>query len=76
MREEIEERLFGWTDNAELNKYLVYAILEHIILKVVPELKDKTASELLAERGVDMLEYAQGDGEVVRNGGREKVNGA
>ncbi|KIY00167.1 uncharacterized protein Z520_03852 [Fonsecaea multimorphosa CBS 102226] len=55
MRIEVEERLLGWTDDAEMNKYLVYAILEHVLVKLVPEMKDKTPSELLAERGVDWV---------------------
>lgn len=59
MRMEIEERMLGWTDDAEMNKYLVYTILEHVILKLVPEMKDKTPSELLAERGVDLLEFEE-----------------
>ena len=57
MQSEIEERMLGWTDDAELNKYLIYAILEHIVVKLVPELREKTPSELLAERGVDLLDY-------------------
>lgn len=59
MQSEIEERLLGWTDDAELNKYLIYAILEHIVLKLVPEMKDKTPSELLAERGAEFLEFEE-----------------
>ncbi|OAP58062.1 hypothetical protein AYL99_07152 [Fonsecaea erecta] len=61
MRIEVEERLLGWTDDAELNKYLIYAILEHVLLKLVPEMKDKTPSELLAERGVDLGPSGEGD---------------
>ncbi|EXJ63750.1 hypothetical protein A1O7_00085 [Cladophialophora yegresii CBS 114405] len=57
IREEIEERLLGWTDDGEMNMYLVYAILEYVVLKLVPEMKDKTPSELLAERGVDILDF-------------------
>lgn len=52
MRNEVEERILGWTDDVELNKYLVYAILEHLVVKLVPEMRNKTTSELLAERGV------------------------
>ncbi|KAJ9608418.1 hypothetical protein H2200_007406 [Cladophialophora chaetospira] len=69
MQSEVEERLLGWTDDPELNKYLIYAILEYIVLKLVPELKDKTPSELLAERGVDLIEFEEAD--VVE----KKVNG-
>jgi hypothetical protein len=73
---EIEERLLGWTEDAELNKYLIYAVLEHIILRIVPELKDKTASELLAERGVDLLEYENEVIDVSEKDSTGKVNGS
>ena len=56
MQSEVEERMLGWTDDAEMNKYLIYAILDYVVLKLVPEMKDKTPSELLAERGIDLLE--------------------
>jgi hypothetical protein len=72
MREEVEERLLGWIDDTEMNKYLVYGILEYVVLKLVPEMKDKTPSELLAERGVDMIEFQEG--EVAEK--KVKVNGA
>ncbi|EXJ73073.1 uncharacterized protein A1O5_04222 [Cladophialophora psammophila CBS 110553] len=61
IRIEVEERLLGWTDDVEMNKYLVYAILEHVLLKLVPEMKDKTPSALLAERGVDLLASEEGE---------------
>ncbi|OCT53122.1 hypothetical protein CLCR_10895 [Cladophialophora carrionii] len=74
MREEIEERLLGWIDDVEMNKYLVYAILEYVVLKLVPEMKDKTPSELLAERGVDILDFQEG--EEATEKAKVKVNGA
>jgi hypothetical protein len=55
LRLEVEERILAWTDDRELNKYLVYAILEHIILRLVPEMVYKTPTELLAERGVNLV---------------------
>ncbi|KIW25089.1 uncharacterized protein PV07_10759 [Cladophialophora immunda] len=61
MRIEVEERLLGWTEDAEMNKYLIYAILEHVLLRLVPEMKDKTPSELLAERGVDLVTSGEGE---------------
>ncbi|KIW79049.1 hypothetical protein Z517_08889 [Fonsecaea pedrosoi CBS 271.37] len=61
MRIEVEERLLGWVDDAEMNKYLIYAILEHVLLKLVPEMIDKTPSELLAERGVDLVASGEVD---------------
>jgi len=44
----------GWTNDVELNKYIIYAILEHVVIRLVPEIKGKTPTELLAERGVDL----------------------
>ncbi|KAK7892736.1 hypothetical protein LTR67_006973 [Exophiala xenobiotica] len=52
MRAEIEESILCWTDDVELNKYLVYSILDHVLLRLVPEMQGKTPIELLAERGV------------------------
>jgi hypothetical protein len=48
---EIEEMLdvFG---NTQMNKYLVYGIIELVVLRLVPEMGEKVWSELLAERGV------------------------
>jgi hypothetical protein len=41
-----------------LNKYLIYGILECIVVRLVPEMAAKTPSELLAERGVAVDEEA------------------
>jgi hypothetical protein len=38
------------------NKHLVYNILELIIVRLVPELRESTPSELLSERGVLVAE--------------------
>ncbi|KAL2438819.1 hypothetical protein ABEF95_014208 [Exophiala dermatitidis] len=56
MRREIEDRLLGWMDDAAMNKFLVYAILEHVVVRLIPEMVDKTPSELLADRGVSLTE--------------------
>ena len=50
-REQVEDilDLFG---DARINKYLIYGILETIIVRLVPEMESKTPSELLTERGV------------------------
>lgn len=61
MRVEVEDRILGWTDDAVMNKYLVYAILEHVILRLVPEMRDRTTSELLAERGVSFVDDENGE---------------
>jgi len=68
MRSEIEERMLGWADDVELNKYLVYAILEHVVLRLVPEIRGKTPSELLAERGVVFIGDLEGEAVEVQKG--------
>lgn len=50
--DEIEEEILGWSDDVWLNKYLIYGILEIVLCRICPEIKDKSPSELLAERGV------------------------
>ena len=47
---EIEEILDVFGDSY-MNKHFLYSILELIVLRLVPEILDKTPSELLAERG-------------------------
>jgi len=61
MRREVEESMLAWTDDVELNKFLVYAILEHVVTRLVPEIRGKTPSELLAERGVLVNGDVDGD---------------
>jgi len=66
---QVEEILdvFG---NAYMNKHLVYNILELVVVRLVPELGEKTTGELLAERGVvagigqDMADHAEDAGVV------------
>jgi hypothetical protein len=66
MRAEIEESILCWTDDVELNKYLIYSILDHVLLRLVPEMQGKTPIELLAERGVVLTNSeADADGEEV-----------
>lgn len=51
MISQIEEMLdiFG---NPYMNKHLVYNIAELVLVRLVPEMAESTAGELLAERGV------------------------
>ncbi|KEF57936.1 uncharacterized protein A1O9_05858, partial [Exophiala aquamarina CBS 119918] len=49
--DEIEEEILGWSDDLWLNKYLIYGILELVLCRICPEMRDKLPSELLAERG-------------------------
>jgi len=61
MRAQIEESMLCWTDDAELNKHLIYSILDLILLRLVPEMQGKTPIELLAERGVVLSGEADGE---------------
>ncbi|KIV88111.1 hypothetical protein PV10_09037 [Exophiala mesophila] len=65
--DEVEEVILGWTDDLDLNKYLVYGLLETIILKICPEMVDKTPTELLAERGVNFAENGAEDVDDVKS---------
>ena len=49
---QIEHDVLDFLDDQYLNKHLVYAILELVLIKLVPELEEQPISELLAERGV------------------------
>jgi len=51
--DEIVEDILDPLDDIYLNKHLMYAILELILVKLIPELGEQPISELLAERGVD-----------------------
>lgn len=60
----VEEILDVFGDE-RLNKYLIYGILECIVVRLVPELAEMTPSELLAERGIvvgDQEELLQTNG--------------
>lgn len=56
--EEIIEDLLDPLDDVYLNKHLVYAVLELILIRLIPELAEQPVSDLLAERGVDWEEVA------------------
>lgn len=58
--DEVEEEILGWTDDVWLNKYLIYGFLELILCQICPELKAKSPSELLAERGVHLPADVEG----------------
>ncbi|EXJ81223.1 hypothetical protein A1O3_07513 [Capronia epimyces CBS 606.96] len=72
VQREVEERILGWTDDVEMNKFVVYAVLEHVVLRLIPEMVGKTPSELLAERGVSLTETSDMDGDVNGHGEKEK----
>ncbi len=52
MLDEVEEDILDPFGDESMNKHLIYSILELVVLRLVPEMADKTPSELLAERGV------------------------
>lgn len=52
----IEADILDPLDDLYLNKHLIYAILETILVKLIPELGEQPVSELLAERGVGVDE--------------------
>lgn len=53
---QIEADVLDVLDDQYLNKHLVYAILELILIRLIPELEEQPISELLAERGVVMAD--------------------
>ncbi|KIW16017.1 hypothetical protein PV08_06068 [Exophiala spinifera] len=61
MSTEIEDSILCWTNDLDLNKYLVYSILEHILLRLVPEMEGKTPSEILADRGIALDDAKEGE---------------
>ena len=52
MLAEVEEDILDPFTNESMNKHLIYGILELIVVRLVPEMAEKTPSELLDERGV------------------------
>ena len=46
------EAILETVGDRRMNKYLIYGILESIVVKLVPEMLEKTPVQLLAERGV------------------------
>jgi len=64
--DEIVEDILNPLDDVYLNKHLAYAILELILVRLIPELAEQPLSDLLAERGVDWEEVnvlEDGDGD-------------
>jgi len=49
---QIEEGVLDVFGDAYMNKHLIYGILELVMVRLVPELLEKTPTELLADRGV------------------------
>ena len=50
--EEVEADILDCFSNENMNKHLIYGILELIIVRLIPEMAEKSPSALLAERGV------------------------
>ena len=51
--------------DAELNRYWIYGLLELFLVRLAPELADRSWSELMRERGVEVDVVEEGDGGVV-----------
>jgi hypothetical protein len=66
MIEQVEQILDVFGD-AYLNKHLVYHILELVIVRLVPELRESTPSQLLSERGVLLAEGTEKGGMKILN---------
>jgi len=49
--DEIDDILDVFGD-VQMNKYLMYGIVELVVIRLVPEMAEKGRGELLAERGV------------------------
>ena len=61
MTEQLESLLAIFGD-AYLNKHWVYAVLELVLLRLVPEMGERTTRELLVERGVGGAYEGEGEG--------------
>lgn len=48
---EVEQELDIWGDNY-LNKHLAYALVELVVVRILPELAERGPREGLSERGV------------------------
>lgn len=57
--QEVETAVLDIFSDDNMNKHLVYGILELTLVKLLPELAEKTPGELLAERGVSIDTIAQ-----------------
>lgn len=51
--EAIENGLLDPFSDAYCNKHLIYAIIELVLVKLIPELSEHTISSLMEERGID-----------------------
>ena len=54
MEHAVEEDVLDVFGSSYMNKHLIYGILELVIVRLVPELAEKTPGELLAERGIEI----------------------
>ena len=52
--EAFEDEVLDLFSDSNMNKHLIYNVLEMILVTLLPELAEKTPSDLLAERGVSM----------------------
>ena len=48
------EEMLDVFGDARLNKYCIYSILELFLVRLVPEIREKSWSELMRDRGIDV----------------------
>jgi hypothetical protein len=63
MVEQVEEDVLVCFGDEDMNKHLIYGVLELLIVRLVPEMREGAPSELLAERGVVLRAENQETGE-------------
>jgi len=59
---QVEETILDVFGDAYMNKHLIYGILELLMVRLAPEMLEKTPMELLAERGLVFEIGAEGKG--------------
>lgn len=52
IRSAIERDILDLFSDSYCNKHLVFAIIEAVVVKVIPELADQGVAELMADRGL------------------------
>jgi hypothetical protein len=70
MVEQVEENVLECFGDENMNKHLIYGILELIVVRLVPEMGERGVSELMAERGVVL---ANGQGQTQETGEKEDI---
>lgn len=64
--ETIESDILDLFEDEYCNKHLIYAIIERVLVRLLPELQEKSIRELLEDRGVGLsadVSFGEGEGE-------------